>query len=112
MDIKVESMKRCELVTVAGQIDSASAPALEQTLLDLIKEGKRNFVVNLRDVDFVASAGLTALLAARVKLRRRVPPGEVVLSEMSAKLKDTFVLVGFQHIFQFFDHDLEAVGSF
>lgn len=112
MKIEIETMKRCELVSVSGQIDSANAPDLQQALLDLIKEGKRNFVINLGDVEFVSSAGLTALLAARVKLRRRVPPGDIVLSELPPKLMETFELVGFHHLFKFFDRNLEAVGSF
>jgi anti-anti-sigma factor len=112
MDIRVESMKRCELVSVSGQVDSANAPELQETLLDLIEHGKRNFVVNMREVDFISSAGLTALLAARVKLRRRIPPGDMVMSEVPTKLRETFDLVGFHYLFNFFDQDLDAVGSF
>jgi anti-sigma B factor antagonist len=112
MEIKVENMKRCELVTLSGQIDSATAPDLQQALQDLIEGGSRNLVVNLRDVDFISSPGLTALLSARIKLRRKVPPGEVALSEISPRLRETFELVGFHHLFQFFESDLNAVGSF
>ena len=112
MQITVVSMKRCEVITVSGQIDSASAPELEQTLVGLIDEGKRYLVVNLRDVDFVTSAGLSALLAARIKLRRKTPPGDVVITEVSSILMETFELVGFHHVFTFFDSDAEAVGSF
>jgi anti-anti-sigma factor len=112
MEIQVQELNRCELIRVSGQIDSANAPELQESLLDLIDAGKRNFVVNLRKVDYVSSAGLTALLAARVKLRRRVPPGDVVVSEITPLLLETFELVGFHHLFRFFDDDVEAVGSF
>jgi anti-sigma B factor antagonist len=112
MQITIVTMKRCELVTVSGQIDSASAPDLEQALVGLIDGGKKHIVVNLRDVDFVTSAGLSALLAARIKLRRKTPPGDVVISEVSAVLMETFELVGFNHVFTFYDADAEAVGSF
>ena len=112
MQITVETMRRCDLITVSGQIDSASAHDLEQTLVGLIDDGRRHLVVNLRDVDFVTSAGLSALLAARIKLRRKTPPGDVVISEVSSVLMETFELVGFHHVFTFFDSDTEAVGSF
>lgn len=112
MEIKVETMKRCELVTVSGQIDSAVAHELEQELLELIESGKRNIVLNLRDVTFISSPGLKALLAAQIRTRRKVPSGEVKISEIPPKLKEVLDLVGLQHLFAFYDQDVEAVGSF
>ncbi len=112
MEIKVESMKRCEMVTLSGQIDSATAPELEQTLLDLIDAGKRNLVLNFRDVTFISSAGLKALLAAQIKTRRKLQAGDVVISEITPKLKDTLDLVGLHHLFKFYEDDVQAVGSF
>jgi anti-sigma B factor antagonist len=112
MEIKVETMKRCELVTLSGQIDSAVAPDFEQQLLDLIEAGKKNLVVNLRDVTFISSPGLKALLAAQIRARKKVPSGEVVISEITPKMKEILDLVGLHHLFRFYDSDVEAVGSF
>ena len=112
MDIKTEAMRRCELITVAGQIDSSTAPALDATLQGLAKSGKRNLVLNLRDVTFISSAGLRALVAAHIAVRRMIPAGSVAISECSSELKSTFELVGFHHQFRFYDNDTEAVGSF
>ncbi len=112
MEIKIENMKRCELVTISGQIDSASAPELEEQLLDLIEAGRRNLVINFRDVTFISSPGLKALLAAQVKARRRIPSGEVVISEITPKMREILELVGLHHLFKFYDKDVEAVGCF
>ena len=112
MKITVENMKRCDLVHPSGMIDSASAPELEESLLDLIEGGTRNLVVSLREVTFISSPGLKALLAAQIRARRKVPPGEVVLSEVPANLQEVLELVGLHHIFRFFEQDVEAVGSF
>jgi len=112
MDVKTEAMKRCEVVTVSGRIDSASAPELEQVLLGLVQAGQKNIVVNLRGTTFISSAGLKALLSAHMKVRKAIPPGEVVLSEISPELKESFDLVGFDRLFKFYSKDLQAVGSF
>jgi anti-sigma B factor antagonist len=112
MEIQVESLKRCELVRVSGQVDSATAPELQDRLLEVIEGGTRYMVVNLAEVDFMSSAGLTALLRARIRLRKRIPPGDIAISGMSRRLKETFELVGMHYIFQFYDSDAEAVGSF
>jgi anti-anti-sigma factor len=112
MEIQVEALKRCQLVTLSGQVDSANAPQFEERLLDIIDGGTKNLVINLRGVDFMSSAGLSALLRARIRVRKKLPPGEIVLSEMSPQLKGTFELVGLHHIFRFYDRDVEAIGSF
>ncbi len=112
MEIRVQTMKRCELVTVSGEIDSIVAPKLEQELLDLIESGKRNLVLNLRDVTFISSPGLKALLAAQIRTRRKLPPGEVKISEIQPKLREILDMVGLHHLFSFFDSDTDAVGSF
>lgn len=112
MEIKTEAMKRCEVVTVSGRIDSATAPELEKVLLGLIQSGQKNIVVNLRDTEFISSAGLKALLSALMKVRKMVPPGDVVISAIRPELRESFDLVGFDRLFSFYDDNLHAVGSF
>ena len=112
MEIKIEPMKRCGLATLSGMIDSASAPDLEKQLLELIEGGTKNLVINLRQVTFISSPGLKALLAAQIRVRRKIPPGEVVLAEIPPKLQEVLEIVGLQHLFRFYEKDAEAVGSF
>ena len=112
MEINIQSMKRCQLVTVSGDVDSSSAPQLEQELPGLVDGGHKHLVVNMRDVDFVSSAGMKALLAAQIRLRKALPSGEVAISELPSQLKDTFQLVGLHLLFKYYDNDVEAVGSF
>lgn len=112
VEISKNSMKRCELVTVSGEVDSASAPAMEEALQGLIAEGTKNLVVNLSQVSFMSSAGLKALISAQMKVRKMIPSGEVVLSETPPFLRETLELVGFHHVFKFYKDDVEAVGSF
>jgi anti-sigma B factor antagonist len=112
MDIKTEAMKRCVLITISGQADSSTAPALDEALQEQIKSGKKNLVLNLKDVPYISSAGLKALMAAYIAVRRMTPAGAIAISECPAQLKDTLELVGFHHQFRFYDDDLEAVGSF
>ncbi len=112
MEIKAETMKRCELVTVSGRVDSSTAPELEKVLLGLIQSGQKNIVVNLAGTDFISSAGLKALLSALMKVRKMIPAGDVVLAETQPGLRDSFDLVGFDRLFTFYEDNTRAVGSF
>jgi hypothetical protein len=55
---------------------------------------------------------LKAFLSALLKVRKKVPAGDVVISEAPANIRDNFELVGFDRLFNFFEDDLKAVGSF
>ena len=112
MDITTEAMKRCELVTVSGRIDSLNAPRLEEALLGLIETGQKNLVVNLKGTEYISSAGLKSLLSALMKVRKKIPAGDVVISEIQPRLRENFELVGFDRLFTFYDEDIKAVGSF
>ena len=51
-------------------------------------------------------------LSALMKVRKMVPAGDVVISEIKPQLKESFDLVGFDRLFRFYEDDLHAVGSF
>jgi anti-anti-sigma factor len=55
----------------AGEVDIASADHLEARLRQALDDGARDVVVNLRDVTFIGSSGLTALLRAAESARWR-----------------------------------------
>lgn len=112
MEIKTETVQNCELVVVSGELDSDSAPALERKLLSFIKAGRKNLVINLRDVTFISSSGLRALLAAHQQVRKKIPRGRVVISEVPAQLRKTFELVGMNVMFDLYENDKEAIESF
>jgi anti-sigma B factor antagonist len=52
-------------VTLSGELDIASAPALRRQLAELLRHRPEIAVVDLRDVGFIDSSGIHALLASR-----------------------------------------------
>ena len=69
------------VVTVRGDVDAGTAPRLRDLLLDVLaRPGTPDVDVDLREVTFLDSAGLTALVGAHQAARRnggllRVAPG-------------------------------------
>jgi anti-anti-sigma factor len=55
-------------LTVAGELDIATAPDLRGRLLAAIKRGVTSIVVDLRDVTFMDSVAMAAILHARTQL--------------------------------------------
>jgi anti-sigma B factor antagonist len=112
VEIETKTLQKCELVVLSGDLDSETAPTLEEKLLSLINAGKRNLVINLREVTFISSVGLRVLLAAQMQVRKKIPRGSVVISEIPAQLRRTFELVGMDVMFDLYENDKEAIESF
>ena len=55
-------------LTVSGELDMATAPELRERLGAALDSGVTRIVVDLRDVTFVDSVGLAAVLHARSRL--------------------------------------------
>jgi anti-anti-sigma factor len=86
-------------VVVRGEVDISTAPRLTATLDAAIRESRGAFVVDLCDLDFLDSSGVTVLLRARAVLGREerallviCPPGPVRRIFEVAGIADLFAL--------------------
>jgi anti-sigma B factor antagonist len=71
------------VVSVMGEVDLATALALEQTLLGAVEDGKGEVIVDLTGCSFLDSRGLRALIATRARLERSNRRLVLVLSNPS-----------------------------
>jgi anti-sigma B factor antagonist len=88
------------LVSVSGEVDLATAPALERTLRDAAEDQTGEVIVDLTCCSFLDSRGLTALLAARERLGHSDRSLGLVVSNPSV-LK-IFQITGFDQIFEIY----------
>jgi len=114
LSISVESMKRVELITIAGRIDSSNASELDDALKQAMNDGKYNLVLNFKGVNYMSSAGLRALVAALRECKKH--RGDVVISEPSQRVAEVLDLAGLtgaeDPLFKVYDDDVSAVGNF
>jgi anti-sigma B factor antagonist len=59
-----------DVLAVGGEIDLATAPVLECAIAAVLAGNPAAFVIDLSEVDFLASAGLQILVETRGKIRR------------------------------------------
>ena len=110
LNISVESMKRVDLMRVAGRVDSNTAPELDDKLKELASNGRHNIVLELSQVDYMSSAGLRALVSANKECQRN--RGDVRLSSPSERVAEVLDLAGLNELFQTYEDTTQAVGSF
>jgi anti-sigma B factor antagonist len=111
MDITNQQFKHCDLLTVAGRVDSYTAPQLADAIEAVNKEGKFKIVLDLGGLEYMSSAGFRVLLVAQRNCKR-YNRGEVILAKVPKKIYEAFELTGFTPLFKMFDDVTSAVGSF
>jgi len=80
------------LVYLNGRLDAIESPGLEEHLLELVKQGKKQLVLDLGQVSFIASTGLRMLLI--LSKRAKQLSGDVVLANLSETIRKTFLISG------------------
>ncbi len=82
------------LVTITGRIDTVTAPALEEEIMDNI-DGVTSLVLDFKNVNYVSSAGLRVLLTL---YERMLATGEMKLINVKGVVNDVFEITGFDEI--------------
>lgn len=111
MEITTQEFKHCDLITVTGRVDSATAPNFSKALEKTNNAGRFKIAVDMSALEYMSSAGFRALLATQRNCKR-YNRGEVVLVSVPERIREALELAGFTELFKTFDNSIDAVGSF
>lgn len=99
----------CAVVQITGEVDVYTAPQLRERVVDLIGSGFIHLIADLRDVEFLDSTGIGALVGS---LRRvRTHDGSLMLVTTSARILDIFKITGLNNAFAIYPSIAEAVAA-
>ena len=84
-------------VTVAGRIDTSTAPEFEAGVKPYL-DGVDTLVINFAEVNYVSSAGLRVLLSLHKLMMKK---GEMKLINVCEAVNDVFEVTGFDEILNF-----------
>ena len=109
MKIETRELKHVSVVTVSGRVDSATAPDLQKALQDLLDSDRKQLVLDLKDVDYMSSAGLRVLVALQ-KAAKKIG-GALRLAQLSVRVSEVLELSGLTPVFEIYPDVVEAVGA-
>ena len=66
MTIEIKRKAEEIIIELAGRLDTTTAPALDKTINEDIGDVK-NIVLDIKDIEYISSAGLRVLLGAQKK---------------------------------------------
>ena len=78
-------------VTIAGRLDTTTAPQLEAEFKSSI-EGVEKLVLDFTALEYLSSAGLRVLLSAQKIMNKQ---GEMVIRNVNDTIKEIFEVTGF-----------------
>ncbi len=111
MEITNQEFKHCDLLSVKGRVDSATAPEFTKALEKVTEDSRYKIAIDMSELEYMSSAGFRALLATQRNCKR-YNRGEVVLVKVPERIREALELAGFTELFKTFDDPLEAVGNF
>ena len=111
MEIVTVEYKRCSVVKATGRVDSYTAPDLEDAFKALTDNGVYKIVFDMTDVEFMSSKGWWVLIETQ-KVCKRYNRGELILTNVLDRIRESLDLVGMSNYFGIYDDVTTAVGSF
>jgi len=97
------------LVAVKGFIDTTTAPEFEKTFQSILAEKKYKLVMDLKDVNYISSAGWGIFISEIKRIRSQ--KGDLVLAAMSPEVTEVFELLEFNTILKSFQNVEQAVKT-
>jgi anti-anti-sigma factor len=109
MNIETRELKHVSVVTVSGRVDSATAPDLQKALQALLDANHNQLVLELKDVDYMSSAGLRVLVSVQKAAKKN--GGALRLAQLSTRVKEVVELAGLAPVLDIYPDVVEAVGA-
>lgn len=107
LDIKERKEGEFVVLGLAGRLETKTSHEFEKKVIELLSSGSRRFVVDLKETEYVSSAGLRVLLMLSKKLNGT--GGHLALCSMSEAVRQVFDIAGFAAFFLIADSPAQAM---
>lgn len=94
MTIEIKKTTKETIIEVGGRLDTTTAPTLDKTINDIVEETK-NLVLDLKQLEYISSAGLRVLLSTQKKMQK---VGTMKVKNVCEEVMEVFEMTGFADI--------------
>ena len=82
-------------LALIGRLDTTTAPELDEVLKELFANGVKNLVIDLKQLEYISSAGLRELLFAQKNIKE---VGKMIIKNVNEEIMEVFDITGFADI--------------
>ena len=94
MTIEIKKNNQETIIEIVGRLDTITAPALDKTINEDIA-GTKNLVLDVKELEYISSAGLRVLLGAQKKMQKS---GSMKLTGVCEDVMEVLEMTGFADI--------------
>ncbi|MBN2072191.1 MAG: STAS domain-containing protein [Candidatus Krumholzibacteriota bacterium] len=98
------------IISARGYVDTTTSAELEESLKRLLRKGRYDIVIDLKEVNYISSAGWGIFISEIKEIREN--GGDLKLAAMTGDVYEVFELLEFQTILESYDSVEEAVLSY
>ncbi len=110
MALKTDKKGGVLIIYLQGRLDVHKSLEVEQEINELIENGEKQLLFNLKDLSYLSSSGLRVFIATLRKLKEI--EGILKIAEIQNNVAKIFKIVEFDDIFEMYPNVDEAVESF
>lgn len=92
MEIDISQTENSININLTGRLDTLTTPQLTEALSDLVTEKITTITLDLKNMDYVSSAGLRLLLQLHKKMEAN--KGAFIIKNVQNEVKDIFNITG------------------
>lgn len=108
MVVTHRTVEGIDVIALSGRLMMADVPQVRQRLLEVVEKGGGKLVLDLAEVGFMDSSGLSVLVS--VFKAARLKEGDVVLLRPTPTVRSLIELTRLQQIFSIFDEEDAALA--
>ncbi|MFV2071077.1 MAG: STAS domain-containing protein [Thermoanaerobaculales bacterium] len=111
MKSKIRDLGEVRIIELGGKITIGSGDVKFRELIsDALEEGKKKILLDLGKVTAIDSSGIGEMVACYTTVTKR--DGQLKLLHLSPKINDILQVTQLITVFDVFENEQEAVGSF
>lgn len=96
MEIKKTVEEEVCRIDLLGRLDTTTAPDLENELKEDLNEGLKDYVLDLKELEYISSAGLRVLLFIQKSVSSM--EGSLLIRNVRPEIMEVFEITGFSDI--------------
>ncbi len=110
MKVNVRHHENVSVLDLTGRMAIPEEVDVREAVTSLIKKGRTQILLNLKGVPWMDSTGLGELIACLKRVRER--GGVIKLLKPTRRVYDVLQLTRLNEVFDIFDDEQNALGSF
>lgn len=109
MEITEKEVNGIQILSLSGSLDASTSSALEQRFNSLVSATNHNFILEMKDMEYVSSGGLRVILVITKKLKAL--GGAVVLAGLNSSIEELINMTGFSSLVKMAEGEEQALAQ-